>query len=91
MAFLDKVKSVAGQASDAVSDSIESAKLKGKISDEKKAIEAATLKIGKIVLDLHKAGSIELPEDAKSLIEEIEGHEAAIEDAKKAIDALKED
>ena len=88
MAFLDKLGSAARNLGDKAGNAVEIGKLNGKIKDEEKAIAECTKKIGEFIFGLHAAGEA-LPEEAAALCAQIDGHNAAIEEAKAEIEKIK--
>ena len=88
MAFLDKLGSAARNLGDKAGGAVEVAKQNGKIKDEEKAIIEAMRKIGEFTYGLHKAGEA-LPEQAAALCAQIDGHNAAIDEARAEIERIK--
>ncbi|MCL2300580.1 MAG: hypothetical protein FWC27_10605 [Firmicutes bacterium] len=88
MAFLDKLGSAARNVGDKAGNALEIGKLKGKAKDEEKAIAECIRKIGEYYYGLHKAGE-GLAEEAAALCAQIDGHNAAIEEAQADIEKIK--
>ena len=88
MAFLDKLGSAARNVGDKAGAAVEVTKQKGKIKDEEKAIAECIRKIGEFYYGQHQAGEA-LAEDAAALCAQIDGHNAAIEDAQAEIAKIK--
>jgi len=88
MAFLDKLGSAARNMGDKAGGAIETTKLKGKIKDEEKAIAECMRQIGEFYYGLFQADEA-LPEQAAALCAQIDGHNAAINEAKAEIERIK--
>jgi len=88
MAFFDKLGSAARNLGDKAGSAVETAKLGTKIKDEEKAIAECQRKIGEFIYGLHGVGE-NLPEEAAALCAQIDGHNAAIEDAQAEIAKIK--
>jgi len=88
MAFLNKLGDMAKNIGDKAGEAIETTKLNSKINSEKSAIEGVYKKIGEYYYQQYKAGT-SLPEEAAAFCAEIDGHNAAIEEAKAEIERIK--
>ena len=88
MAFTDKLKSVAKNISDKTSSAVETSKQNQKIKAEKAAIEACVKQIGEFIYEQYQQGEAQ-PEAAAALCEQIDAHNAAIEEAKAEIERIK--
>ena len=88
MAFLDKLGSAARNLGDKAGGAVEIAKLNGKIKDEEKAVAECMKQIGEFYYGLHKAEEA-LPERAAALCAQIDGHGAAIGEARAEIERIK--
>jgi len=88
MAFMDKVSSAAKSIGDKGKSTAETMKLNSKIKAEESSITECEKKIGAFIYGLHQAGE-DLPEGAADLCAQIDGHNAAIEDARAEIVRIK--
>ena len=88
MAFLDKLGNAARNLGDKAGGAVEIAKQNSKIKDEEKAINECMRKIGEFYYGLHRAEEA-LPEQAAALCAQIDGHNAAIGEARAEIERIK--
>ncbi|MDR2687181.1 MAG: zinc ribbon domain-containing protein [Oscillospiraceae bacterium] len=88
MAFFDKLGGIARDIGGKASDSIETGKLNSKIKAEEKAIAETVQRLGAYYYGLHQAGT-ELTQEGAALCAEIDGHNAAIAQAREEIERIK--
>jgi membrane protease subunit (stomatin/prohibitin family) len=88
MAFFDKLNDFAKTVGDKAGEAIETTKLNSKINAEKSAIEVVLKKIGEYYYQKYQSGE-SLPEETAALCGEIDGHNAAINEAKAEIERIK--
>ena len=88
MAFLNKISGMAKNIGDKAGDMVETTKLNSKINAENNAIAGIYRKIGEYFYQYYTSGK-KLPKEAAELCAEIDGHNAAIDEAKAEIERIK--
>jgi len=88
MAFLNRLSDIAKNIGDKAGMQIETTKLNSKINSERGAIDGVNKKIGEYYYQQYKTGA-SLPNDVVLLCEEIDAHNAAIDEARAEIERLK--
>lgn len=88
MAFLDKLGDMAKNIGGKAGEAIEITKLNSQISSEKSATDGVLKKIGEYYYQKYQSGE-SLAEETAALCVEIDGHNAAINEAKAEIERIK--
>ena len=89
MAFLDDLKTAATTAGKLSKDTLETTKLKGEVVLEQRDMNRALVKIGAYYYNIALQG-LDMPDEVKDLVREIDEHKQRIETLNRQINDIKD-